>query len=252
MNATTLLVAVLRTEISKLKRTLALRMAFVAPGIVILLYGLIYSIGADKAAKTPDVWRDITNNATGLWTILMLPLFVTLETSLLAGLEHTDKNWKNLLALPPPRWMIYLSKLIVTVLIVLMAHVLLVTGLIGLGYFLKTFFPVLHIAALPTRFLIVLMLKVSVAGLLALTIQHWVSLRWQTFTAAMGFGMSVMVIGFLAVNSSEWGPRVPWSMPMYTIRAHGGDLTQMLATSLLVAAIVAAAGSYEFSRRDVL
>lgn len=247
-----LLIAVLQTEISKLRRTLALWMAFVAPGIVILLYGLVDTIGADRVSKSADVWLNLINNATGLWTILMLPLFVTLETSLLAGLEHTDKNWKNLLALPPPRWMIYFSKLIVTVLIVWLAHVLLVTGLIGLGYFLKTFFPVLHIAAVPTRPLIVLMLKVSVAMLLALTIQHWVSLKWQTFTAALGFGMSVMVVGFLAVNSPDWGPRVPWSMPMYTIRAHGADLTQMLLTSLIVGIVVAAAGSYEFSRRDVL
>jgi len=247
-----MMLAVLGTEISKLKRTLALRMAFIAPGVVILLYGLVDSIGADRVSKSPDVWKDLVNNASGLWTILMLPLFVTLETSLLAGLEHTDKNWKNLLALPPPRWMIYLSKLIVTVLIVWLAHALLVTGLIGLGYVLKTAFPVLHITAITIRPLMVLMLKVSVAGLLALTIQHWVSLKWQTFTAAMGFGMSVMVIGFVAVNSSDWGPRVPWSMPMYTIRAHGADLTIMLATSLLAAAIVAAAGVYEFSRRDVL
>lgn len=252
MSSAAMLTAVLRTEISKLKRTLALWMAFVAPGVVILLYGLVYGIGADKFASNPDLWSALMNNATSLWTVLMLPLFVTLETSLLAGIEHTDKNWKNLLALPPPRWMIYVSKLIVTALIVWLAHVVLVTGIVGLAYLLHATRPMLHLDAIAPRPLVVLMLKVSVAGVLALTIQHWVSLKWQTFTAAMGFGMSVMVLGFLAANSKEWGPRVPWSMPMFTIRAHGPDLMQMLATSLIMAVVVAAVGSYEFSRRDVL
>ena len=36
----------------------------------------------------------------------MMPLFLTLETSLLAGVEHGErKKLRYLTALPPPRWM---------------------------------------------------------------------------------------------------------------------------------------------------
>ncbi|MEO8028105.1 MAG: ABC transporter permease, partial [Bryobacteraceae bacterium] len=110
-----MLIRVLRTEFLKLKRTLALWMVVVAPVVVVLLQFLVGYKGGERLSQGNDAWPAIVRNSVALWTILMMPLFVTLETSLLAGLEHTDKNWKTLLALPAPRWTIYASKLIVTI-----------------------------------------------------------------------------------------------------------------------------------------
>ena len=72
-----------------------------------------------------------------VWTLLMMPMFVTLETSLLAGLENTGKNWKSLLALPAPRWTVYVSKLVVTISLLWAAHAVLIAGTIGSGRLLK-------------------------------------------------------------------------------------------------------------------
>jgi hypothetical protein len=192
----------------------------------------------------------MVQNTVGLWTILMMPMFLTLETSLLAGLEHADKNWKSLLALPQPRWMVYASKWLVTVGLLWAAHVLLVGGTIASGTVLRAFRPVLHIDALPLGPLVRSMAKVSMTALLALTIQHWVSLRWQSFTAAMGFGMCAMVVGFVAVNSADWGPWLPWSMSMHALRPKPGA-PDLMGIAIAAALVAMALGAWEFSRREI-
>ena len=49
-------------------------------------------------------------NVLNLWAILALPLFITLETALLAQTEHSEKHWKHLFALAVPRWVYYAAK----------------------------------------------------------------------------------------------------------------------------------------------
>jgi len=95
---------------------------------------------------------------------------------------------------------------------------------IGAAHFLLWEKPALFPNGFPLRPLVAPMAKISIAVMLAFTIQHWVSLRWQSFTAAFGFGMTAMISGFLAVNSNVWGPRVPWSMPMSLVRATRRDV----------------------------
>jgi lantibiotic transport system permease protein len=191
----------------------------------------------------------LTQNSIGMWTLLMLPLFVTLETSLLAGLEHADKNWKQLLALPVPRSTVYLSKLLVTIALLWTAHAVLIAGTIASAALLQRLQPTFAFGAMPWRLLLEPMTKVSAAALFALSIQHWVSLRWQSFTAAMGFGMCAMFIGFVAVNSNEWGPWYPWSLTMHATRP--GDAVKLIGTALAGAVVVASLGCWDFSRREV-
>lgn len=242
---------VLWTECLKLRRTLALWMVLASPMVVVVLQFLIGYFGADALRRdTPDVWRELVNNTVLLWTLLMMPLFVTLETSLLAGLEHTEKNWKHLLALPAPRWTVYMSKLAVAVAMLWAAHALLIVGTLASGTALRALQPALELSALPWSPLVLPLVKISASAMLALTIQHWVSLRWQSFTAAMGFGMCTMVIGFVAANSNEWGPRCPWSLALHTLRA-GTAASHLLIASLGGAVVVAALGCREFSRREI-
>src|SRR5262249_28254728 len=132
---------------------------------------------------------------------------------------HGERNWKSVLSLPPPRWMFYVSKLVVATALLWTAHAVLVGGTLASGAILAAFRPVLKIQSLPLNGLVSPMLRVSATALCATAIQHWVSLRWQSFTGAMGFGMCAMVTGFMAVNSPDYGPWFPWSMSMYAIRA---------------------------------
>jgi uncharacterized membrane protein len=46
-----------------------------------------------------DAWLSLTQNSLILWALLMLPLFVTLETGLLNAQEHGNKMMLLVLAL---------------------------------------------------------------------------------------------------------------------------------------------------------
>jgi len=248
---TPMLVRVLRTESLKLKRTLALWMVVVAPILVVVLQFCVGYFGGERISRGKDAWPGIVQNSLALWTILMMPMFVTLETSLLAGLEHTDRNWKTLLALPAPRWTIYVSKLLVTVALLWIAHLILIAGTLTSGTILRAVQPALHLNALPWEPVVNPLLRISAAALLGLTIQHWVSLRWQTFTTALGFGMCVMVISFIAANAVEWGRWFPWSMPLMIMRPGKADVEMLLYASIAGAFVCAALGCWEFIRREI-
>jgi lantibiotic transport system permease protein len=244
--------AVFSIECLKLKRTLALAMVVLAPTVILILAALIgYNSGGRMVRDGNTAWPQLTGNAVGLWTLLMMPMFVTLETSLLAGLEHGNGNWKGVLSLPVPRWTIYISKLLVTIGLLWMANAVLLGGMMGIGVLLRAVQPDLELVALPLDPLLRPLLVISAAALLGLTIQHWVSLRFGSAAAAIGFGMMAMVTGFVAANSNEWGRRWPWAMPIHAVRPnHPGEL-DLVVVGVVGAVMVALIGSWEFSRREI-
>jgi ABC-type Fe3+/spermidine/putrescine transport system ATPase subunit len=70
------------------------------------------------------------------WGLLILPLSITVETSLAAGIDHSDNQWKALLARPVPRYAVYLSKLIDLVALTLIRASIHVAGVIASGLLL--------------------------------------------------------------------------------------------------------------------
>jgi lantibiotic transport system permease protein len=243
---------VMLTECLKLKRTLALWMVVVSPLVMVLLE---FAITAKRSqvliAGGKDAWPSIVSQTVEVWTLLMMPMFVTLETSLLAGLENTGKNWKSLLTLPAPRWTIYVSKLVVTIGLLWAAHAVLVAGTIGSGRLLKLLYPSLNLGTMPLNPFVVPMLRVSVSALLAVAIQHWVSLRWHSFTVAMGFGMCAMLIGIFAVQSSVFGSWFPWSLPIRAVLSGASGPDRITAVAVLGAIMATTLGCWGFVRREI-
>lgn len=246
-------VRVLSTECLKLKRTLALWMALIAPmAMVLLQFAITYKRAGELQSTSKDAWSIIVHQTIEPWTLLLMPLFVTLETSLLAGLENTEKNWKSLLALPAPRWTIYISKLVVAVGLLWLAHAVLIGETSISARLLKALFPGLNLGTLPLTPFLMPMIRVSVAALLGVTIQHWVSLRWQSFTAAMGFGMCAMIFGVFASNSPQIGTWFPWSLPIHAVLHGAAGNDGITFWSLGGAILVAMLGCWEFTKREII
>lgn len=103
---------VLWTETLKIRRTLAVWMVLIAPLTVVTLQFMVLWQRPGMAARSSEPWMGLARGIFGLWGALMLPLFLTLEAALLAGLEHGENNWKTLFALPAPRWHFYMAKLV--------------------------------------------------------------------------------------------------------------------------------------------
>ena len=97
----------------------------------------------------------------------------------------------------------------------------------------------------------------EMAGLvfLALTIQHWVSLRWKSFSVAIGTGIVATITGIFATAAGAqvggWPQYFPWSLPMLVQSAQPHNIA---STTLICGALglaVAAAGCWNFCRREV-
>ena len=253
----TALVKVFLAETLKLKRTIALRMVVVAPAAVVLLVLFLTSnVTTILLNQRVELWTALTRFTLIFWSILMMPLYVTLETALVAGIDHSDNQWKVLLARPVPRWTFYVVKLFTVVLMTGTSTVLLVLGIIANGSILPKIQPDLHFApAIPWADIITKAGQVASLGFLLLTIQHWVSLRWCSFTVAVAVGIVAMVVGYAMLfttsqDSPGWAIYCPWSFPMLALGSRGANLTGLLWINAFLGITMSAIGSWEFSRRD--
>src|SRR5579883_363198 len=133
-----------------------------------------------------------------LWCLLGLPLFVALETSLLAGLEHRENAWKHIFALPIGRWSIYAAKLLVAAALVALSTLVLAVGVGIEGFVLLTLRPDLGLTLpIPWATIFGQALVFAVAAVLLLSVQAWVATRWRSFTVALGLGIVSTVAGLV-------------------------------------------------------
>ncbi len=246
-------------EMLKLRRTLAIKMVFVAP-IAVVLFTLFIASQAPfttlQQGPRVDPWRVLTRINLQFWGLLMLPLYVTLQTALIAGLDHADNQWKALFARPVPRWTIYVAKLLIVIAMATISAFVLVVAIAAEGEFFRWYDAGLGFsAAPPIRVLLRQAAQMTGLGFLFLTIQHWVSLRWRSFSVAVGVGVVATIAGMAMLLAAGpyggWPQYFPWSLPTLVIARTPVDLTTALAGTALAGLAMAAVGCVDFCQREV-
>lgn len=242
----------LLAEALKLKRTLALWMCLIAPLVVVALY-VLQTIFGPQPKNLPEpvtAWQQFTLSCFALWSFLMLPLFVTLESALLAGLEHSEKQWKHLLALPVPRNVHYLAKWVALEVLVLLAMLVLIL-LIPLGGGLLSALGYAGIAGYPSiESMLMLAANIFLAASLMIALHCFIAIRWKSFTVAVSIGMSATVMGFLIGQSAKFGPFFPWTMAMQAL-TKTTHLELVLYVSCIGATVVTSLASWHFGKREM-
>lgn len=254
------LVRVLHAELLKIKRTIALKMVVITPSIFVLL---ILFLGAEapfsflRREGFGSAWLVLANRHLVVWALLMMPLYITLQTALVAGLDHSENQWKSLLARPIPRWTVYVAKLIVVMAMTAAATLVLLCGVLMDGLILPRLQSEVTFG-FPVPWATILRLGAEVTGMafLALTIQHWVSLRWKSFSVAIGIGVIATVLGFLGVAAGRqlggaWPQYFPWSLPMLVLAKQPENIEAVLLISGAAGLIVAVVGCADFCHREV-
>lgn len=250
----------LSAEALKMKRTIALKMVVLAPMAVVLLTLFMVSqapfstLHSGKAAV--DRWRALSRVNFQFWGLLMLPMYITLQTALIAGLDHADNQWKALFARPVPRWSTYAAKLAVVMAMTMTSASILVAGVLAEGRFLRWFDAELGFgAAAPVALIAGQAAQMTGLAFLFLTIQHWVSLRWRSFPVALGFGTVAIVTSFAMLLTAgqygAWPQYFPWSLPMLVIARQPQNVSMALWICGIAGIVTSVAGCIEFCKREV-
>jgi lantibiotic transport system permease protein len=255
-SATRALLRALYSETGKLKGTLALWLCLIAPLVVVALLTLQWllqpSLPVPANSSAASAWEAYAGAVLAIWAFLMLPLYITLQSALLAGIEHQDRQWKHLLALPLPRASFYLAKFVALAALLLLAMLLLIFVLLPIAGQLLRLRSELPIAGLPNFVeLSFKMLQIYGCALLLVALHTWMALRWRSFTVAVSIGMSATVMGFIIGQSKAFGPWFPWTMAMQPLTKHP-QIAVVLCTSLLGATLVTVLACLEFNRREFL
>jgi lantibiotic transport system permease protein len=251
------LLRALAAELLKTRRTRALLIALVTPYLVALMpFVVALSQGGAlmrRPAFSPWIW--LADAAFSTWTLVLFPLFLSLEAALLASTEHRSFGFKHLYVLPVRRGTVYGAKQIVVALLTAASLLLLVLGLVVAGLALRWLRPGIGFEdPVPLGDLLACAGRVFAASGLVLAIHTWMSLRWRSFAPVLALGILATVVT-VALNSAEadvW-PWFPWSLPFRAAHAAGeaaGD-PALLAVGALGGLAAAFLAGKEMIRRDV-
>jgi len=243
------LIRVLRAEMLKLKRTLAFRMVFVAPLLVATLqFFIIWN--QKRFGASFNLWETLPKGMLAVWAVFMLPLLITLETALINGVEHGEKQWKQIFALPIPRYAVYTAKLLVAQALAAASTLILCALTVLAGLSIARLRPDLpNTSAIPYVWILKHAAFVWLAAWLIISIHTWVSIRWPGFALALGAGIGGTFFAIFAA-SARMGKYYPWLLPV-NVFTEGRFATALLlgAVGGVVAAVI---GCVEFVRRDVV
>ena len=239
----------LNAELLKLKRTLAIRVVFELPLLIAVLQFFVIML-TKKYAPGFNLWQTHPTNSFQIWAVFMMPLLIALVTALLNGIEHSDKQWKHLFALPVPRHAVYFAKLIVAQGLILTSTLVLavVTAIVGvLGMYLRP--ELANAGPVPYVWLLKQAAFVWLASWLIIAIHTWISMRWSGFPIALGAGIGGTFFALFAASASL-GKFYPWLLPMNIFV--DGRFTMALLLGIGGGVIAALLGCFEFVRRDVM
>lgn len=248
------LIRVLGAEWLKMRNTLAFWLALIIPiAMTVLQFFMFLDRGPVYADPDQSIWTYLVMQTMNFWTLLMVPLFVTLQTALVAGLEHNNQMWKKLFALPVPRWMVYGAKQISSTAIIMLSWIILIASTVFSGLLLHQLRPEYGLEAIIpwSEFLPIVGLSLLSCWLL-IALHTFISLRWPSFVVSSAFGIVMTVLGVAVINS-KYGPYYPWIISALVINQHRSGLDYL--TPLLVGTLGGLAmtviGGWFFLRRDV-
>lgn len=209
------LIELVKIELIKVKRTLLIYLCVGSPFLITIMMFFIFFIGGEDILNQADSgnWQYLAKIVQTYWGILFLPLFVTLQTALLAGLEHKGRLWRLLYTQPVRKLDILCAKYSIGFLVITISQALLFPLTIILGMLLRELAPGLELeSTIPLQDILVLNATVLGLSFLLIALHIWISLRWGNFVTAVSLGIGATVSG-VVVTGSDIAYYYPWAMP---------------------------------------
>lgn len=239
------------TEFLKLKRTLALRLAFTIPVLLtVFVVGGAYARSA--ATPTKDSLIGFAQLTLTLWSIVVLPFYAALIAALVAAIEHQHDNWQHLLALPVNRRSVYVAKWVSASSLLLIASLTLPIAVSVAAEGLRILKPGWMLADRPTTMVFRGALLSYVAAGLVFSIQMWISLRWRNFIPGLAVAVGALVCMFALIprGAGVFGNVFPWSLPAMAMAPHNTYRTLAVIWGGFGGTLAAVLAWFDLSRRE--
>lgn len=215
----------LQAELLKTKRSAAFRMviagACFTPAIVTIARLIQYQTLPDLYASA-EFWTSHWRSSWESMSLFLLPFGVILIASLVTQLEYRNNTWKQLHTLPVSFTIIFLSKLIMIIIMVLSY-----LCLFNVGIYLSAIIPCLVISnvpypeqSIPLLYFLKQDLYYFVDCLPVIALQYLISLHYKNFLVPVGTGF-LLWVGALASLSWRYGYLIPYTYDMYTYLKSG-------------------------------
>lgn len=236
----------LAVEASKLRRSLALLLAAVAPLLiaVFVFFNLL-------RMKQPLPWEMALQNSAAIWAFFMLPMSATALTALVANTEHGTRAWDYLRALPVPRWHLYVAKAVCVLGVVAAMSLLLAVFSILAVKLAGWWKPEVAAAGVPDLpAYIGLLGRMFLAAWLLVAVQLWIALRYASFVPALATGIGGTFFAVVA-TSAKAGVVLPWQIPVNQLASDPARAHLALAIGCVGGCIVFGLMAWQLSRREV-
>lgn len=236
----------LAVEAHKLRRSLALLLAAVAP-LLIAVFVFFNLLRVDKAAP----WAMTLQSSAAIWAFFMLPMSVTALTALVAHTEHGPRAWDHLRALPLPRWHLYASKAVCVLGVVAAMSVLLalltLLAATGAGWLKPA---VAATGAMDIAGYLTLLGRIFLAAWLLVAVQLWIALRYASFVPALAVGIGGTFFAVVA-TSAKIGVVLPWQIPVNQLASDPARAQLALLLGCIGGCIAFAAMLRHLGQREV-
>lgn len=245
----------LLNEIKKIKGTWTGYLSIIVPILLVSLLVLAFWL---RAGNNSNFWNSYTTSVLQMWYLLMLPLYVGIQTALYAALEHNANTWKILFTLPVKRYFVYLSKLVVSLILVIISQVTLLVSIILGAFILNLFRPDYQIlSTIPNLNNLVIALTVPIIATIGIIfLDTYLSMRIKTFAAPLV--LSVVAILPNIIGLISYKPFLfisPWIMPFNVVGNLRGvqnpSIIYSLLFSLILGSIVILLGVIDYKKLDI-
>jgi lantibiotic transport system permease protein len=239
----------LGAEVLKLRRTLAFRLMFIVPLLIVLLQTGVYTRSGEAMESVASPLVGFERGIVTLWTLVFLPFYATLVTALIAAFDHADHCWDQLFALPLRRAGIYAAKWLAATALVVSASAIMAVVTIAAAELLKIVHPAW--AAKPVSFVMPVdgAWRSSAAALFLIAIQFWASIRWRSFIGPIALGIAGIMSGIILIQA----PLAVLSAYPWTAPAAAASPTRpgsALLCGALAGVVIAILACYSLASRD--
>jgi hypothetical protein len=241
-------------EALKQKRSLTGLILILSPSLM-GIFNILVGAGGYYAQMQSgaDIMKTVLNNSLNLWSLIMLPIAMTLLTALNASVEFRNAQWKHIFVLPVSPWRVMMAKWIVNLGMAALSHLYYFAVILSVGFYLCTANGMSFAGSLDYSLLAQRLGITFLASLLLITIHTLTALMLDNFLIVMTFGTMMMISNYFVGQSEKYGVLSPWAHPMRLQHYLYEDphFWVLLAANLLGSLILAMAGLKLLTKRQI-